>query len=227
MSCAKFCFFHIYVVFVIFKWKLLISMRGDCEQLHNTLFGASVSSLSVNAILHKCKPTGCNLFETWQSPGCLSCKPGNPASRPLHHRRSALLVLNCIQAARLSILSGTDVINRARRNKTNNLSADHWLSHTQPTGKQRVNMFQICGNDAAIVRVCVLVLCAAPSFQAAVYACVEAELFACLQTTNPLKFTTKKKCENVQVFTCTLTPSGDRTKGPSLPFKALLLHSPI
>lgn len=115
--------------------------------------------------------------------------------------------------------------NHARRNKTNNLSASHWLSHTLPTGKQRVNMFQICPTMVWLyVCVCVCVR-DCPSWLLLTRVLKRWSLHVCRPPSYP-----PKKCEklkkNVQVYV-----HGDddrtRTKGPSLPFNALLLHSPI
>lgn len=98
------------------------------------------------------------------------------------------------------------------------------VAHTayRKTARQYVlNLFY----DGVTVRVCV---CEGLSILAAVDTRVEEMKFACLKDSliPPPKKKFEKLKKNVQVYV-----HGDddrtRTKGPSLPFNALLLHSPI
>lgn len=125
------------------------SENCGCEPLDATLFEQRVPSFSVLVILHKMQTQWLGLhwfvmrsdlavfplsfLQTWQ-PTIQAA--GSPQERPadsewLPNRPAFYTFWHWHYQSR----------NHARRRKTNNLSASHWLSHTRPTGKQRVNMF--------------------------------------------------------------------------------------
>lgn len=185
---------------------------------------------SVLVILHKCKrngsdSTGLWCIQTWQPSRCLSCKPGNPPSRPLDHPRSDLLILNSFQTGQLSILSGTDIINHAithaETRQITSAPAIDCRTHCLQENSASIcfkSVLRWCDCTCVCVRDC-------PSWLLLTRVLKRWSLHVCRPPSSPPKKFEKLK-KNVQVYV-----HGDddrtRTKGPSLPFNALLLHSPI
>lgn len=146
--------------------------------------------------------------QTWHFSQCLSCKPGNPASSAAGSTPEATCWFwTASKPLELSILSGTDIINHARRNKTDNLGANHWfVAHAayRKTSRQYVSNLGRRWCDCTCV--CV-----------AAGARVE-KMFADQHHTHK-KALILCRFEYCAGFRCMLVTTRTGTKGPSLPFK--------